>query len=72
MSTNPGSRIIDRDVESYEAEIEECRRRLASCEPAREAYWSARCAAATKVYSALRDYQALINRGKAHCAWTTA
>lgn len=59
--SKPGDRIIDRDVEFYEGEIDFCENKLRQCIPSHEAYWTWRLKEARKLVSAFNTYRNLVN-----------
>lgn len=61
MAERAGDRIIDRDVEFYEMELDYCADRLRRCTPQHEPYWIERAGKARKVAEALRAYRDKIN-----------
>lgn len=67
----PSGRIIDKDVDFYTAEVEECRRRLRTCTPPEEPYWIGRTNLAVEVLDRLQTYRLCINQGEANAGRKT-
>lgn len=55
------SRIIDRDVDFYTAEVEFCQERLQRCAPNYERYWANRINFANSLLNALKAYREAVD-----------